>query len=258
LIRTGFLNFRCDALTLFFNISFLASDYFLCPYWNRTGCVPNFPVLFHLDFLSFFSAYQSYIKIDFFHSSPPFFPSFNFLQDPWGFPSGDAQVGLSFWGYLFLASSSRFVRIFCAGMIAAMMASRVYLGVHSLNDVVAGFLFGVLILFLWNNSYVKSLTLKWFEGKRLSLYLLIAAILLLYLIASHGAFILQGRWHAWERCWDIVIACLIFMHKFQYFSHFLFQKNSDHHGISGELGDIRQSMSLVRGNNFIFLQQCYG
>jgi hypothetical protein len=137
-------------------------------------------------------------------------------------------------------------------MIVAMMASRVYLGVHSLNDVVAGFLFGVLILFLWNNSYVKSLTLKWFEGKRLSLYLLIAAILLLYLIASHGAFY-SSRPLA---CVGALLGysyCLPYLHaQIPIFQPLSFKKILIIMGSLVSLVIFAKSMSLVRGNNFIF------
>jgi PAP2 superfamily len=248
------LNCRCDALTLFFKIfPFFASDYFFMSaigigYWLR----PQIPLFIHLGFLIPFSTLINRIlKLIFSIPRPPSSLHLISLQDPWGFPSGDAQIGTVFWGCLFLASSSRFVRIFCAGMIATMMASRVYLGVHSLNDVVAGFLFGVLILCLWNNSYVQRVTSKWFEGKRTSLYLLIAAILLLYLIVSHGAFY-SSRLLA---CVGVLLGysyCLPYLHaQIPIFQPLSFKKILIIMGSLASLVIFAKSMSFAGENNFI-------
>lgn len=183
------LDFRNDTLTPFFKIfPFFVSDYFFMTiigigYWLR----PQIPLFIHLGFLVPFSSLVNYtLKAIFSIPRPPSSLHLISVQNSWGFPSGDAQVAAIFWGCIFLSSHSRFLRMFCAGMIITIMASRVYLGVHSLYDVGGGLLFGILMIILWNNSYVKHVTLKWFQGNRKSLYLLIVATLFLYSIMSHN------------------------------------------------------------------------
>ncbi len=93
------LNFRCDALTLFFKIfPFLASDYFFMSaigigYWLR----PQISLFIHLGFLIPFSALINRIlKLIFSIPRPPSSLHLISLQDPWGFPSGEPRWELSF------------------------------------------------------------------------------------------------------------------------------------------------------------------
>lgn len=69
--------------------------------------------------------------------------------DPFGFPSGHVMVATIFWGAIYLYRKTRVLRYVFLFAVALMAMSRVYLGVHSILDVSFGFLFGVVILYVW-------------------------------------------------------------------------------------------------------------
>jgi membrane-associated phospholipid phosphatase len=68
------------------------------------------------------------------------------VGDSYGWPSGHMQIAVVLWGYL--AYSMRALWAYwAAGIIMALIGfSRLYLGVHDLGDVTAGFIFGALCL----------------------------------------------------------------------------------------------------------------
>ena len=78
------------------------------------------------------------------------------VHDPFGFPSGDVQVAAVFWGYIFL-NSRHWARYFIFVPIIGMGISRIYLGVHSFNDVIFGLIIGVFTILLWKNYLEKQI-----------------------------------------------------------------------------------------------------
>lgn len=63
-------------------------------------------------------------------------------------PSGHAQTGASFWLYLHLKFKGRISFVFMILMILMLGISRPYLGVHFLEDILIGWLVGILLVVL--------------------------------------------------------------------------------------------------------------
>lgn len=62
------------------------------------------------------------------------------------FPSGHAQISAAFWGWLAIELRRRWFVFAAALMVALIMASRVYLGVHWPRDVLVGAAMGGLVV----------------------------------------------------------------------------------------------------------------
>jgi hypothetical protein len=65
-----------------------------------------------------------------------------------GLPSGHAQNAAFFWGVLGLYLSRPVIWVFCVTVIALVAFSRLYLGVHFLDDVLLGLLLGAGMAFV--------------------------------------------------------------------------------------------------------------
>lgn len=71
-----------------------------------------------------------------------------------GFPSGHAQASMTFWGLLALSFHKFWLYIFAAIVVLLISLSRIYLGVHFLNDVLGGLLMGIaLVAFAFGLNY---------------------------------------------------------------------------------------------------------
>lgn len=105
------------------------------------------------------------------------------VQDGYSFPSGHAQGSTVFWGILAKElKTPKFVA--CAAvMIFLISFSRVYLGVHWPIDILAGFLLGLVILYLYSKVAQRDL-----RNLSLQTWLLasVALALILYLIQPVG------------------------------------------------------------------------
>ncbi len=69
-------------------------------------------------------------------------------ESTFGLPSGHAQNGVVVWGRLGAASQRRAAALGCGVLILLISVSRIYLGVHFPMDVLAGWVFGGIILWL--------------------------------------------------------------------------------------------------------------
>ncbi|WP_341786796.1 phosphatase PAP2 family protein [Rickettsia endosymbiont of Cantharis rufa] len=59
-----------------------------------------------------------------------------------GFPSGDVQVSTALFMIIFLSFNSKTLKIMSIAMIINIMFSRLYLGIHSIYDVIGGMILG--------------------------------------------------------------------------------------------------------------------
>ncbi len=68
------------------------------------------------------------------------------VGDSYGWPSGHMQIAVVLWGYLAYTMRQKWALWAAAIFIILQGFSRLYLGVHDIGDVTAGFIFGVLCL----------------------------------------------------------------------------------------------------------------
>lgn len=78
----------------------------------------------------------------------------------YGFPSGHAQLAVVTWGALAIFAGTRAAIVGAAVMIMGICLSRLYLGVHDIEDVVGGLVLGSLSLLLFAR-YRESLAARW-------------------------------------------------------------------------------------------------
>ncbi len=125
-------------------ISFLGSEFFyfaalLLLYWSGKR-----RLAVHLACTVLLSLYVSFLLKAHFHIPRPAAAGLRILEttEDFSFPSGHAQSTASFW--FFLALSSRKPSAFLLGGVIVFLVafSRMYLGVHYLEDVLSGALFG--------------------------------------------------------------------------------------------------------------------
>ena len=85
----------------------------------------------------------------------------------YSFPSGHSTVSMAFYGFLIYLIYTNFTNkkykwiliVFLSMIILFVGISRVYLGVHYLSDVLAGFLFSIMYLIIYVYLYNKILKL---------------------------------------------------------------------------------------------------
>ena len=65
----------------------------------------------------------------------------------YSFPSGHTQASTTLWGGLLIAAKRPIVRVMLAFLILMVGLSRLYLGVHFLTDVIAGFGIGAFFVY---------------------------------------------------------------------------------------------------------------
>ncbi len=109
-----------------------------------------------------------------------------------GMPSGHALVATAVWGELARQWNRRGMRFLFAGIVLGVGISRVYLGVHSVSQVLAGILAGLLFLYL--SPALEARTMPRFL--RLGLRGQLLALWLASLAACAVAY--GTRWLAWD------------------------------------------------------------
>ena len=114
-------------------------------------------------------------------------------ESSFGMPSGHSQDAASIWGAIAVSQKRRWVSWIALLLIFLIGASRIYLGVHFLHDVLAGWLVGGLIL--WGYLSVEKKLAAWISAKGLSTQMILAFTLSLVLIGlGLLARVLVGDW----------------------------------------------------------------
>lgn len=116
-----------------------------------------------------------------------------------GFPSGHAQNASSLWGFAGIKINKPWVRLTFLAVIVLIGVSRLVLGVHFFHDVLAGWLIGALILFVYLRGSDRFLT--WFRTQHYRfqiLFVFFASLLMiilgLFLVSPLAARALPRDW----------------------------------------------------------------
>ena len=92
-----------------------------------------------------------------------------------GFPSGHAQNAAGIWGLLSATTKKSWLKVISISLIIIIGLSRIILGVHFAHDVLAGWLFGLIILFIFVKLEDK--VLNWFKKSSVGLQILALTII---------------------------------------------------------------------------------
>lgn len=101
------------------------------------------------------------------------------VEKSYGIPSGHAQGTTVFYGLIAMWAKRTWLWILVIVLLLFMSFTRIYLGVHDVEDIVAGILVGILILFgfyLWQ-KYLASRFANRILGQRLLIAFLVPFIL---------------------------------------------------------------------------------
>ncbi len=128
-------------------------------------------------------------------------PDSTFNIDPWldtidpsfGFPSGHAQLAVVIWGFIFLKSSNASIKTIAMFLLVSISLSRIYLGVHDINDVIGGLILGgISLIFLELILQKKIYFINIIEQKYQGLLYLILLIILLFIWPNEDTSIVIG------------------------------------------------------------------
>lgn len=97
------------------------------------------------------------------------------VETSFGVPSGHAQIAVVLWGRLASFFKQRWVTILCILLILLISASRLYLAVHFPTDVLAGWLVGGFLLFLF--IFADKPISQWLKAQSFRIKIAIAFIL---------------------------------------------------------------------------------
>ncbi|NRB11480.1 MAG: phosphatase PAP2 family protein [Rickettsiaceae bacterium] len=105
-----------------------------------------------------------------------------------GFPSGDVQVATVFWFAIWKHSLKgnryNYLKFLYLLPIILIAISRVYLGVHSIYDVIAGVIIGIFTLYIAEKYLLAKLTVDYSRRNMQKLWLLLATMIILYSLVS--------------------------------------------------------------------------
>ena len=107
-----------------------------------------------------------------FHAPRPFWVSDQVTpmvtETSFGVPSGHAQNAVSVWGFFATVTKKTWLRVLFVCLILLIGISRLYLGAHFILDVLAGWLIGGLLLWLFIQYYdrIQARVTLWTKGKQ--------------------------------------------------------------------------------------------
>jgi membrane-associated phospholipid phosphatase len=106
------------------------------------------------------------------------------LSDP-SFPSGHAQNAVAIWGYLALRFRHWLFWAVAAILILGISLSRIVLGVHYPQDVIGGWLIGLIVVAAY--AWAAPPAGRWIDRQRMAVQLALAVVVPLLLIFLHPA-----------------------------------------------------------------------
>ena len=167
---------RFPFLTTFFTaVTFLGSSlflYFFMPIlywcWHKRSAA-------YLIILTILAAYTNHVIKGIFAWERPPVDLWLIPVGGYSFPSGHAMMAAVIWGYLAYSIRNRYFTILTITLILLIAFSRVYLGVHYPQDVIAGLAIGILFLHIFKWS------LKWMQRSLSRINDIIKAVLLIVL-----------------------------------------------------------------------------
>lgn len=112
-------------------------------------------------------------------------------ETSFGMPSGHAMLSASVWGMLAAQLRRRWVTWTAIIIIFLIGLSRIYLGVHFTSDVLAGWILGGLLLFVFLR--LEKPVLVWLQRRSLAMVILIGVITSLTFLAINLALIATGK-----------------------------------------------------------------
>jgi uncharacterized membrane protein len=120
-------------------------------------------------YLSLSAAFNSLLKL-IFHDPRPYWVDRDLnplaAESSFGMPSGHAQNSVVVWGSLAASVKKTWVWVIAIIMMLAIGLSRLYLMVHSLDDVIVGWIVGAFLL--WGLLKLEPRVLAWLKRHRLS------------------------------------------------------------------------------------------
>lgn len=187
---------RSEFLTDFFLLfPFLASSFFYITfisvgYWLK----PGGRTFHHLGFLIPFATLTCVVLKNLFHIARPSV-SLHLVQveSVYGFPSADVLVATVFWAMIYFRTQSALLKYLSVLVIALIGLSRIYLGVHSVSDVVGGAFFGTALVVVWRTTYIQGIADSWLRCKALSYWSILALLSGAFFITNEdGIFVPQA------------------------------------------------------------------
>ncbi|NEA23535.1 phosphatase PAP2 family protein [Actinomadura bangladeshensis] len=116
-----------------------------------------------------------------------------------GMPSGHAQNGIVAWGFFAAQTRRRLLWAGAAVVIALIGVSRVYLGVHSTGQVLAGWAIGLTLLVVV--LALEPIVVPWWTSRHLAVQMVLSLVIsLLLLAAAWGAWQPLEDWQ-WPQAW---------------------------------------------------------
>ncbi|TYK47912.1 phosphatase PAP2 family protein [Actinomadura decatromicini] len=116
-----------------------------------------------------------------------------------GMPSGHSQNAPVFWGFFAVQTRRWYVWTGAAAIVFLVGVSRVYLGVHSVGQVLGGWAIGIAILVAALG--LEPIVVPWWTRRHLAVQAMLAlAISLVLLAAAWGALRPLQGWH-WPGAW---------------------------------------------------------
>ncbi len=112
------------------------------------------------------------------------------LATQYSTPSGHAQLSGTFYTYIFAKFQNRWVKVFSVLMVLLIGISRPYLGVHYLEDVILGWIIGILTAVVFLKYENKLNNIKISIDRRLILY---GSVLVPLLVVAGVAVILGPK-----------------------------------------------------------------
>lgn len=97
-----------------------------------------------------------------------------------GVPSGHAQNSMVVWGTLTLGFRKRWLTVLCCVVIFLVGFSRMVFGVHWISDVIAGWIIGLILL--WLVARFEKPVVKWWVSKQIGMQILFSAVIAIVMI----------------------------------------------------------------------------